>query len=73
MKNQTIVFLFFLRKGTLNLVTSSPPNLIEVFVNNVKSWTHNGENLLKIPWIDVQVEEVDFMSLEHVPKKCPQI
>ena len=71
MKKRTIDFFF--KKRNSQSSTSSPPNLVEVFANKVESWTHDEEYLPKVSRMDVQVEEVDIMSLEHDLQKRPQI
>ena len=71
MKKRTIDSFF--KKRNFESSTSSPPNLVEVFANNVESSTHDEEHLPKIHRIDVQVEEVDTISLERDPGKRPQM
>ena len=70
MKKQTIDS-FFKKKSSQSSISSSPPNLVEIFANNVESSTHDEKYLPKVSRMDVQVEEVDTMSLERDPGKRP--
>ena len=63
----------FFKKNNSQSSTSSPSNLVEHFANNVEASTHDEEHLPKVSRKDVQIEEIDTISLERDLGKRIQI